>query len=71
MLDSIVCVYYQENDCTESSDDFQEITLSTRDGGGGKFINVKTDSWSISDENDFVELIKDFRKRYEQFSSNS
>ena len=71
LLDSISCTYIQEADCTENRDDCQEIVISTRDGGGGKFINIKTDSWSISDEEDLIKLIKDFKKRYEQTSSNS
>lgn len=64
LLDKITMTYYQEPDCTEDRDgDGQTITLSTRDGGGGKFIHIKTDGWSISDEKEVDKLIKDFKER--------
>lgn len=66
VLDEIVCTYIQEADCTEDRDDCQEIKLSSRDGGGGKFINIKTESWSISGDNledDLIPLINDFKHR--------
>jgi len=65
LLDEITMTYYQNPDCTESrdDDDGQTVTLSTRDGGGGKFIHVKTDGWSISDEKDLDFLINDFKER--------
>lgn len=64
LLDEISIKYYQEPDCTESRDgDGQEIIISSRDGGGGKFININTKNWSISDEKDLVILINDFKKR--------
>lgn len=65
LLDEITVTYYQNSDCTESKEEGQTITLSTRDGGGGKFIHVKTNGWSISDENELSELIKNFRSKYE------
>lgn len=67
LLDEISCTYIQEPDCTESRDgDPQSITLSSRDGGGGKFINIKTNGWSICGDNledDLIPLIKDFKHR--------
>jgi len=64
LLDEITMTYYQNPDCTEDRDgDGQTIKLSTRDGGGGKFIHIKTDGWSISDEKDLDILINDFKNR--------
>jgi len=67
LLDEITCTYIQEPDCIEDRDgDFQSITLSSRDGGSGKFIHIKTDGWSISGDNleeDLIPLIKDFKHR--------
>lgn len=68
LLESISCTFIQEADCTEDRDTPQEITISTRDGGGGKFINIKTDSWSMSSEKDLDELIKYFRNLYENIN---
>lgn len=64
MVDEVTIKYYQGPDCTEDRDsDGQEITLSTRDNGMTKFINIKTDNWSISGIEDLQILINDFNKR--------
>ena len=75
LLEEISCTYVQNPDCTEDREgDPQSITLSSRDGGGGKFINVKTTGWSISGDNlesDLIPLLKDFKHRMddENFSN--
>lgn len=69
LLDKITCTYVQDADCTEDTDEPQEIVLSSRDGGGGKFINISTKSWSISGDNleeDLIPLIKDFKRRMDE-----
>ena len=76
LLDEITCTYIQEPDCTEDRDgDPQSITLSSRDGGGGKFIHIKTEGWSICGDNlgdDLIPLIKDFKHRMDdEVFSNS
>ena len=75
LLDSISCTYIQEPDCTEDRDgDPQEITLSSRDGGGGKFIHIKTTGWSICGDDlemDLIPLINDFRFRMSYENSNT
>jgi len=65
LLDEVTCKYMQEPDCTEDRDgDPQTLTLSTRDGGGGKFVHIKTEGWSIDqDSNDLMDIINDFKKR--------
>lgn len=67
LLDEITCKYLQNPDCTEDRDgDPQEIILSSRDGGGGKFIHIKTNGWSISGDNleeDLLPLMNDFKHR--------
>ena len=66
LLEEITCKYVQDADCTENKDDVQEIVLSSRDGGGGKFINISTKSWSITGDKPEIELlplINDFKKR--------
>jgi hypothetical protein len=71
-LDEISCTYIQEPDCTEDRDgEPQSITLSSRDGGGGKFIHIKTNGWSICGdglEDDLIPLIKDFKHRMDDES---
>ena len=66
LLDEVICKYVQNPDNTEDSEDCQEIIFSSRDGGGGKYINFKTESWSITGENfeeELLPLFKDFKKR--------
>ena len=67
LLDEVVCKYIQNGDNTEDKDYVQEITLSSRDGGGGKFIHIKTtESWSITGDNfeeELLPLFEDFKKR--------
>ena len=63
LLDSIQMTYYQDNDCVECSDTGQRITIETRDGGGGKFYNIKTDGWSFDSTEQITHLINDFIKR--------
>lgn len=66
LLDEITCKYIQDADCTEDQDEPQEIVISSRDGGGGKFINISTKSWSITGDNpekELLPLINDFKKR--------
>ena len=74
LLDEVTCKYVQNADCTENRDDAQEIIISSRDGGGGKFINIKTESWSIDGDNfesEFLPLLKDFKNRINEIPSNS
>lgn len=67
LLDSITCTYIQNPDNTESrgndEDVCQELILSTRDGGGGKYINIKTNSWSINNSEEFLTILNDFKNR--------
>ena len=73
LLDEITCKYIQEADCTEDKDEPQEIILSSRDGGGGKFINIQTKSWSITGEDfekEIIPLLNDFKARMNDLSSD-
>lgn len=74
LLDRISATYMQNPDCVSDEDDYQEITFETRDGGGGKFINIKTNEfgWSIDqNSDDLFKLIEDFKKRINGNFNNS
>ena len=62
-VDDVIVTYCQTNDCTESRNEVQTLTLSTRNNGVGRFVNIKTENWSINEIEDLVKLIKDFKKR--------
>ena len=73
LLEEITCKYLQEADCTEDRDEPQEIILSSRDGGGGKFINIQTKSWSITGEDfekEIIPLLSDFKARMKGWCTN-
>lgn len=66
LLDEVICKYVQNPDNTENQDGVQELIISSRDGGGGKYINFKTESWSITGDNfeeELLPLFQDFKKR--------
>lgn len=65
LVDTITVKYFQENDCTEDRGDNSEgqtLIIESRDGGGGKFLHLKTEGWSISDESELIPIIKHFNK---------
>ena len=64
-IDDVSITYLQNSDCTEEDENVQSITISTRNNGIGRFINIKTENWSFDDINELEELIKDFKKRAE------
>lgn len=66
-IDDVSITYLQNSDCSgeDGKETVQSITMSTRNNGCARFINIKTDSWSINDVDELVKLIKDFKKRAE------
>jgi len=64
LLDEAVITYVQNPDCTEDRDgDWQRLTISIRDNGTDKFLNIKTDNWSLDDAESLYDIIKDYCKR--------
>ena len=72
LLDEATMTYVQNPDCTEDRDgDWQSLTLSIRDNGMDKFLNMKTDNWSFDNIEMLSVIINDFCKRigYENSSN--
>lgn len=64
LLDQISMTYVQNPDCTEDKDDdWQKLTISTRDNGIDKFLNIKSDNWSFDNVQSLTDVINDFCKR--------
>lgn len=63
VVDDVKITYMQNGDNTEKEDSVQTITLSTRNNGVARFINIKTSNWSVDDINDLKVLLEDFEKR--------
>jgi hypothetical protein len=62
-VDDVSVTYCQDGDCTENRDDVQTLTVSSRNNGMARFINLKTDNRSISDIDELKSIIDDFKKR--------
>ncbi len=62
-MDDVSIMYLQRSDCTESEDDAQSITVSCRNNGVARFINIKTENWSLENAEEMIALLKDFEKR--------
>jgi hypothetical protein len=41
----------------------QTLTVSARNNGVSRFLNLKTDNWSIDGIDELSEIIEDFKKR--------
>lgn len=62
-IDDVSVTYCQDGDCTENRDDVQTLTVSARNNGVARFLNLKTDNWSIDGIGELSEIIEDFKKR--------
>ena len=68
-LSKITAEYTQSLDCCQSENDHpdgcQILTVTTDDGGEGKFIRIKTGEagWSFSHNDDIADILTDFIKR--------
>lgn len=62
-FDSLKATYYQNPDNCSGNDDYQEITIETKDGGAGNYLNIKTNEhgWSFSDIEDLTCVINHFK----------
>lgn len=63
-FDEISVTYNQSPDCTEDQDgEVQSLTLSTRNNGMSRFINIKTDNWSVDGVDELRSIFEDFSRR--------
>lgn len=63
-VDDVSVQYVQTSDCTEEDGGTQTITISTRNNGVARFLNIKTgeEGWSFCNK-ELEQLIEDFKKR--------
>lgn len=62
-IDDVSITYLQSSDCTENEDNVQSITISCRNNGVARFLNIKTENWSLENAEEMLALLKDFEKR--------
>lgn len=68
-LSKVTIEYIQDLDCCQFAKDYpeeiQKLTITTDDGGGGKFMRIITDAsgWSVDSIEDFIKILSDFKQR--------
>ncbi len=70
-VSKVTIEYVQDLDCCQSEKDYPEgvqiLTVTTDDGGGGKFIRFNTgeSGWSVDMDNieDVIKILTDFKQR--------
>lgn len=64
-IDDVSITYVQTGDCTEDRDACQDLTLTARNNGVARFINIKTgdNGWSIDSVETLKQIIQDFERR--------
>jgi hypothetical protein len=60
-VEKITVTYTQQSD--SNTDEQQTLTIVTDDAGGGMYLSISTERWSIDNVTDLVNLIQDFLKR--------
>ena len=65
VIDDISIKYLQNSDSSgdDGNEEVQELTLTARNNGIARFINIKTDSWSIDSADELKAIIEDFKHR--------
>ena len=65
VIDDISIKYLQNSDSSgdDGDEEVQELTLTARNNGIARFINIKTDSWSIDGVDELKAIIEDFEHR--------
>lgn len=68
-VSKVTVKYVQDLDCCQSEKDYPEgiqiLTVTTDDGGGGKFIRLHTgeSGWSLDSIEDIIKILSDFKQR--------
>ena len=65
VIDEVSIEYLQNTDSSgdDGDEEVQELTLTARNNGIARFINIKTDSWSIDGVDELKAIIEDFKHR--------
>ena len=62
-VDTVKVEYFQTPDCNSNPDAYQYLNISTENNGTARFIVLKTSRWAISDIDDIVKILEDFKER--------
>ena len=65
VINEVSIEYLQNTDCSgdDGNEDVQALKITARNNGVERFLNIKTDSWSIDSADELKAIIEDFKHR--------
>lgn len=65
VIDEVSIEYLQNADCSgdDGNEDMQALKITARNNGVERFLNIKTDSWSVDSADELKAIIEDFKHR--------
>ena len=65
VINEVSIEYLQNTDCSgnDGNEDVQALKITARNNGVERFLNIKTDSWSIDGVDELKTIIEDFKQR--------
>ena len=65
IINEVSIEYLQNTDCSgnDGNEDVQALKITARNNGVERFLNIKTDSWSIDSADELKAIIEDFKHR--------
>ena len=65
VINEVSIEYLQNTDCSgnDGNEDVQALKITARNNGVERFLNIKTDSWSVDSADELKAIIEDFEHR--------
>ena len=65
VINEVSIEYLQNTDCSgnDGNEDVQALKITARNNGVERFLNIKTNSWSIDSADELKAIIEDFKHR--------
>ena len=65
VINEVSIEYLQNTDCSgnDGNEDVQALKITARNNGVERFLNIKTDSWSVDSADELKTIIEDFKHR--------
>ena len=65
VINEVSIEYLQNTDCSgnDGNEDVQALKITARNNGVERFLNIKTDSWSVDSADELKAIIEDFKHR--------
>ena len=65
VINEVSIEYLQNADCSgdDGNEEVQALKITARNNGVERFLNIKTDSWSIDSADELKAIIEDFKHR--------